>query len=414
MSQLLVTLEFPGNNAVEFQYAIVSNAGQLTAQGRAVPALLPKTDTAALVLPASALSWHLAALPKLQRSLSGPKLQAVLAGVLEEQLLDDPAQLHLVAFKPDTEGKAWVAACEKAWLKDTIETLQKAGVPLTSVIPVAWPHALITQVDAPAMQHTSRLHAHGPAEAGWFTYSDAQGVLSFPLNQPTLLPAIDEGTLVTAEPAVAVAAEMVLQQNVSVLQAAQYMHQAAQGAQARGINLAQGDVSLIGQGRRLQQLIAGLQELVAAPAWRAVRWGMALLLLANVIGLNAWAWKAASSLQDKRAQMNQLLTQSFPNVKVVVDAPVQMQRELLALRQAQGELSGRDFESIYGRFSAVVGMNTAPSAIEFIANEVAVRGGSVNADQLQSLQGKLQYAGLAVRSDAQRLIISHQESGASP
>jgi general secretion pathway protein L len=239
-------------------------------------------------------------------------------------------------------------------------------------------------------------------------------VISFPINQPTLLPAIDEGTLITAEPAVAVAAEMVLQQNVSVLQGSQYLYQAAQGAQAAGINLAQGELSLAGQGKLLQRFVAGLQELMAAPAWRPVRWGLALLLLANVVGLNAWAWKASSSLQDKRAQMNQTLTQSFPNVKVVVDAPVQMQRELQALKQAQGELSGRDFESIYGRFAATVGINTAPNAIEFVANEVVVRGSGLTAEQLQGLQGKLQFAGLAVRSDAQRLIITHQEGAGNP
>jgi general secretion pathway protein L len=130
-----------------------------------------------------------------------------------------------------------------------------------------------------------------------------------------------------------------------------------------------------------------------------------------VIGLNAWSYKQSHEVQAKRAQMNQMLTQSFPNVKVVVDAPLQMQRELAALRQTQGQLSGRDFESIYGRFSSVAALNTAPDAIEYVANEVQIRGAGLQAPQLDAMLPRLQYAGLGVRSDAQALIVSHRDAG---
>ena len=88
----------------------------------------------------------------------------------------------------------------------------------------------------------------------------------------------------------------------------------------------------------------------------------------------------------------------------------QMQRELANLRQAQGQLSGREFESIYARFSGIALANTAPSAIEFIANEVQIRGADLSASQLDELQPRLQYAGLAVRSDARALIVSHRDA----
>jgi general secretion pathway protein L len=98
---------------------------------------------------------------------------------------------------------------------------------------------------------------------------------------------------------------------------------------------------------------------------------------------------------------------------VVVDAPLQMERELSSLRQAQGQLSGRDFESIYGRFSSVAGINAAPSAIEFTANEVQIRGSGLQGAQLDALLPRLQFAGLSVRSDAQSLIVSHQDAAAA-
>ncbi len=400
MSQLLVTLPLPGSASAELGYALLSGAGVLTAHGRAAPALLPKADQATLIVPAQALSWHLAALPKLPRGSSAQKQQAVLAGVLEEQLLDDTAQLHLAACATLLQdGKTWVAACNKAWLQEAVAALQSAGVPLNSIVPQVFP------------AQPSSLHVSGSPDAAWLTFTDAQGVLCLPLAQAALLPAtLFEAMSVSAEPAVAATAEAALGLRANVLQASQTALLAAQAAKAQGVDLAQGDLAVSGGGRAWQSLMNLLRDLLAAPAWRPVRYGLALLLLVNVIGLNAWAWKQSAAAQDKRAQMNQLLTQSFPNVKVVVDAPLQMQRELANLRQAQGQLSGRDFESIYARFSGIALVNTAPSAIEFIANEVQIRGTDLSASQLDELQPRLQYAGLAVRSDARALIVSHRDA----
>lgn len=401
MSQLLVTLppQITGSN--ELAYALVASSGALTAHGRAAPALLPKADTATLILPAQALSWHAAALPKLQRGSSAQKMQALLCGVLEEQLLDDPAQTHLAACPSISSGdKTWVAAINKAWLQENVATLQAARVPLTRIVPQLFPSEI------------AQLHASGSSDSPWLTFADAQGVISLPMAQAALLPELSEGLNITAEPAVAAAAEQALGQRVNVLQAAQLALQSAQAAQASGVDLAQGDLAVSGGGRAWQSFTGFLGDLFAAPAWWPVRWGLALLLLVNVIGLNAWSYKQSALVAEKRTHMNQLLTQSFPNVKVVVDAPLQMQRELASLRQAQGQLSGRDFESIYGRFSGIAGMNAAPDAIEYIANEVQIRGSGLQASQLDALLPRLQYAGLGVRSDAQALIVSHRDAAA--
>jgi general secretion pathway protein L len=320
-------------------------------------------------------------------------------------LLDDAAHVHLAACPAlPGDGKTWVAACDKAWLQDALKALQAANVPVNSILPQVFPSG------------AGSLHASGTPEFAWLTYSDAQGVLTLPLSHAAaLLPSPwPEGLAPSAEPAVAALAEHALGQRVSVMQAPQWALQAMQAAKAQGVDLAQGDLAVSGGGRAWQSFMGCLRDLLAAPAWRPVRYGLGLLLLANVIGLNAWAWKQSTALQDKKAQMNQILAQSFPNVKVVVDAPLQMQRELAILRQTQGQLSGRDFESIFSRFSAVALINTAPTAIEFIANEVQIKGSNVSGEQLGALQPRLQYAGLAVRSDARTLIVSHNDALAAP
>ncbi len=402
MSQLLVILSPSSSDNAEMAYALVSSSGMLTAHGRAVPALLPKADTATLIVPAAFLSWHLAALPKLPKSMqrsSAQRMKAMLAGVLEEQLLDDAAQMHLAACPTlATEGKTWVAACHKALLQEALAMLQAARVPLTRIVPQVFP------------EQGASLHVSGTPDAAWLTFSDAQGVLCLALSQAALLPVLPQGMAISAEPAVAAIAEQALGQRVDVLQAAQWAVQSAQAAQERGVDLAQGDLAVSGGGRAWQSFTGFLRDLLAAPAWQPVRWGLGALLLAHVIGLNAWSRMQTAAVQSKRTQMNQLLTQSFPNVKVVVDAPLQMQRELANLRQAQGQLSGRDFESLYGRFMAVTSVNTASSAIEFIANEVQIRGSGLSSAQLDDLQPRLQYAGLAVRTEAQAVVVSQRDA----
>ena len=404
MSQLFLSPGLPSDAQSEWTYALVAASGALTMHGRAALSLLPKADQATLIVPALAISWHLAALPKMPRGISVQKMQAVLAGVLEEQLLDDAAQMHLVACTAlMQEGKTWVAACEKAWLQQAVAALQAARVPLTRIVPEAFPSG------------AASLHVSGTPEAAILCYADAQGVLSLPLAQAAWLPtALPEGQAPTAEPSVAALAEQLLGQRVEVMQAAQRAVQSAQAAQAAGVSLAEGDLAVTGGARLWRGMAGQLRDLLAAPQWRLARWGAVVVLLVNLVGLNVWAWREQASVQAGRQQMGQLLTSSFPYIKAVVDAPLQMQRELTQLRQSNGQLSSRDFESIYARFSMVANINSAPNAIEYTGNQVAISGLNLTESQLESLAPKLQSAGLAVRKDDERLIVSQQSEGVAP
>ncbi len=50
---------------------------------------------------------------------------------------------------------------------------------------------------------------------------------------------------------------------------------------------------------------------------------------------------STSAVRDKQQRVNALLVQTFPGVRTVVDAPLQMQRELALLRQASGAVGQR-------------------------------------------------------------------------
>ena len=88
-----------------------------------------------------------------------------------------------------------------------------------------------------------------------------------------------------------------------------------------------------------------LDVLLRQPAWRPARWGLVAVLLAQLIGLNAWAWMTRGQWQAQQDSWTAILQQSFPKVTLVIDAPVQMVREVARLRQGSGQLAAADFES---------------------------------------------------------------------
>jgi general secretion pathway protein L len=82
--------------------------------------------------------------------------------------------------------------------------------------------------------------------------------------------------------------------------------------------------------------------------WRPVRYGLVTLALLQVVGLNLWAWHQQRLIETKRAAMTQLLRATHPQVRAVLDAPVQMQRETDALRAAAGRAGDSDLEPLLG------------------------------------------------------------------
>lgn len=398
MSQLtIVPLPMSGAQ-LELEYALSAADGALIGHGRAVPALLPEADQISLALPAAAVSWHAVQLPKLPRGASAQKWQAVLSGVLEERLLDDPDELHLVAFPGLRQGDlVWVAACRKADLSRWMQALQEASKPVTDIVPLLYP-------DTEAL-----LHVAGTADSPLALFADSQGVVVLPLQAALSHLGDVQAVSVTSEPAVAALAER-MGLKASILQPAQWLAQCAQRARARSVSLARGEFERSGSHRLRHAVSDVMRSLAFAGRWKPFRWGFAGLMAVQLIGLNAWAWKESARLDDKRTQIKQALSSTFPQVKVVVDPPIQMQREMAILRQSQGQLSGRDFESMYGRFLAVSGLRTAPTSIDFVAGELQLRGIELSSAQLQALQPRLQFVGLSVRTDGPALILTHRES----
>jgi general secretion pathway protein L len=102
----------------------------------ATASLLPladrQTEVVAL-LPVAALSWHRVEMPPGLHKQAA-RLQPALQGLLEDRLLDDPAQLHM-ALQPNWKDTSspWIAVCERSWLSAHLQALEQVGLSLIHI-----------------------------------------------------------------------------------------------------------------------------------------------------------------------------------------------------------------------------------------------------------------------------------------
>jgi general secretion pathway protein L len=168
-------------------------------------------------------------------------------------------------------------------------------------------------------------------------------------------------------------------------------------------DLAQFDLASSGRTRALRKAGGVLGALLQAPQWRAARWAAALLVLAQVVGLNAWAWKEKATLESKRAAVQSTLTTSFPQVKVVVDAPLQMERELALLRQASGSLAPADLEPMLAAAGSALGAAGGASTLDFTPGALRLRGLTVSPEAIAAAASSLQAHGYQLTQDGDSL-----------
>ncbi|MEJ5992292.1 type II secretion system protein GspL [Ramlibacter sp. PS3R-8] len=401
MSSLIVSLPLePATSATEWAYALTPDGRTLADHGKSPAALLPAprgtgAETVALV-PVQALAWHRVDLPK-GMAQGTPRLRAALEGLLEEQLLDDTEAVHL-ALAPDARAgaTAWVAACNRQWLRNALQLLEAAGRPATRIVPEFAPEGALALV------------VLGDAEQPVAVASSDEGVLVLPLTAASLplLPVLPEDAQRLAEPAVAAVAEQLLNEKVVLQQAPQRWLQAARTRW----DLAQFDLASSSRARALKKLATGWGEVLHGAPWRPARWAAAVLVAANLLGLNAWAWKERAALDTKREAVRQVLTDSFPQVKVVVDAPVQMEREVATLRQQTGVPSPRDLDALLGALASALPADRAPTALEYAAGDLRARGIVLSPDELRSVTTRLKTVGYTATVRDSALVVSAEDA----
>lgn len=390
-----------GSAGLELDYALGTAdalSPAVAQSGRAAASLLPQPQGAGAeviaLLPAAAVSWHAVQLPKgvSANASASPRLRAVLDGLLEDRLLDEPERLHLVISpQPTANGRHWVAACDREWLRGWCAVLEAAQRPVDRIVPEA----------APLPAGAALLQISGDADHPQACLADTEGVWCAPLAALSQATALPDALDVCCEPQVAAQAEQQLQRNVRVLSAAQRRLQAADS----GWNLAQAEFDASGGRRAMRNAGKRAAQALWAPQWRAARWGAAALVLAHLVGLNAWALHEQRALAAKRAAIEGTLTATFPQVKVVIDAPLQMEREIAALRRASGATSSADLEALLAVLAQALLADRVPGRIEFASGELRASGLALQPAEAASLRERVQSRGGSAEVQGDMLVL---------
>ena len=393
----------------QYDYVLSADGNTETRHASAPLALLPQvTDRqteVVVLLPMQALSWHQVSLPKgsLARGLSAERgasrLRAILEGLLEDRLLDEPSQLHLALQpQPVAEAPVWVVACDRTWLAGHLQALAGAGFSASRIVPEFTPETL-----------AQTLYVVGDEQHPMLV---GGSLLLCPLSAPAVSllgepSAPDRLPEVVAEPAVAAQAEALFKRPVSLQQRPLRLIQAAQSSW----NLAQFELVNASRERAWARLAQGLKNLLRAPQWRAARLALVALVLVNLVGLNAAALREQAALQAKRHAVRSVLSSTFPKIPVVVDAPLQMAREVAALQRASGAASNTDLEAMLAALGAQLPVTQTLTAIDYGAQELRAKSSaSAESEQARVALG-LKQQGLSATWDGAQWVL---KAGSTP
>jgi len=379
---------------------VTSNDGiAFEAQGEAAAALLPRRSQVTAVIGEADVSWHRITLPRAPAS----KLRAALVGVLEDALLEDADGVHLAVDPIAVAGQsAWVAAIDRAWLEGELAALQRGGVFVDRVVPMAWP-------DEPPSGH---FHVSSSADSAvpgsvLLTWAHAEGVATVRIDGTlarTLLPQpVPASTRWTASPVAAVAAERWLGAPVSVMPHEQRLLQAGRSLW----NLRQFDLARRTRGARA---FGDWLRQAMSPAWRPVRIGLAVFAAAQIVGLNLWAWHERNAVEARRGTIQALVKATYPRVSetdVQRDATAVMLRETQSLRTLAGKPGDTDLEPMLQAAAAAWPAERPPvENLRYETGKLTLAANGWSDVQIEQFRSVLRPAGWQVDASEGRIVMT--------
>jgi len=291
-----------------------------------------------------------------------------------------------------------VVACDRAWLAGHLQVLAGAGFTPSRIVPEFTPEALAQTLYVVGEEQ------HPMLVGGSMLLCPLSTAAVSMLGEPQAQERMSE---VIAEPAVAAQAEALFKRPVSLQQRPQRLLQAAQTSW----NLAQFELVNASRDRAWARLAQGLKNLLRAPQWRAARLALVALVLVNLVGLNAWALRERAALRAKQQAVRMVLSSTFPKIPVVVDAPLQMAREVAALQRASGAASGTDLETMLAALGDQLPVAQTVNAIDYASQELRAKSSAGAAEEQARVALALKQQGLSATWDGAQWVF---KAGATP
>jgi general secretion pathway protein L len=172
-------------------------------------------------------------------------------------------------------------------------------------------------------------------------------------------------------------------------------------------NLRQFDLARRTRGARA---IGDWMRQIMSPAWRPVRIGVALLVAAQIVGLNLWAWHQKSAVESRRAAIQALVKKTFPRVgegDVQRDAAAVMLRETQALRTLAGKAGDADLEPMLQAAAAAwPGERPPVENLRYESGKLTLSASGWSDAQIEQFRSVLRPAGVRVDASEGRLVLT--------
>ena len=324
-------------------YALAGDGGQVLQQGAAalgnLADLVASARRVVLLLAASDVTLLRMAVPP----LSASKLKAALPGLVEEQVLGDPADCVLAAGPADAEGQRTVAVVQRAWLEVLVKALVAQGAHSVSAVPAQLclpyqPGAVSAALDAgdAGLELTLRRSQH--EGLGLALGADPESAL-FALRalageEPVSL-YLSQAQAKTIAPLLARLSEAGRIHGVA--QAEDHWAHWIAGARSAGMDLA-----------------AGLGASGAsARAWQRWRWPLRFAVaavLVNVAGINIEWLRLKKEADGVRQAITQTFKAAYPNEAAIYPAE-QMRRNIAQAKVDSGQMANDEFVALSAAFA---------------------------------------------------------------
>jgi general secretion pathway protein L len=293
----------------------------------------------------------------------------------------------------------WVAVMHKGWLTQHLALLEQAQVFVDRVTPLAWP-------ETPARGHfVGGAQEDQPPLLRW---SHAEGVatlnLAGSLARDLFPPELIQSAQWTGAPEAIPAAERWLGSAVTPLAEAERALRALQSPW----DLRQFELAPRARGTRA---LRGLGRALLSRRWRPVRWGLAGLAVMQLLGLNLSAWQQRQQIEQRRAALEATLRAAHPQVRSILDAPIQMQRETELLRASAGRAGEQDFETLLAAAAAAWPAERGPlDALSFETGRLQLSAAGWSEAQLQQFRSRLLSEGWQLEIADGRMSLSRARS----
>jgi len=372
------------DSASSCPWALCEDSGAVVQSGTGVLASMPRAaECIAIVAPERVLLVNVSTPPGARR-----QWKAALPFLAEGHTLPDPEENHVVLAAEPSSGQASLAITDRPWLRRVAEACRTAGLPLRRAVP---------EILLPAL-----------GKSGWTLVWDSSG--GFVRSGAFSGMALDTGD--GANPPVALR----LMLNNAATQPGGINVRLLQGAGAAMPEWENFPLAL-GQGEpwdwRRASIPADAPNLLTgelAPPSRPQEWWprlrpavfilLALLAVETLGGILQWAVLTHEEGSLKQA-MERSFRKAFGNEAALVNAPLQMRRNIADIKHGAGLEDDNDFLPLMDLSARALAKMPAGSVRElhFEGGELEVEVNAATAAELDALQAGLRNSGLAVRAD---------------